>query len=111
MAAKQADAGTLTQIRRLATGSRCVRITRTAEYDLMAHRLKKADVCDEIIDWIDIGRAVKEITLHSFPGLVGQPGYEIKPRMKGILFYVKFALVGLGNPGEYMLIVSAHPDH
>jgi hypothetical protein len=77
----------------------------------MAHRLTKADVCDEIIDWIDNGKAVKEVTIHSIPNLVGQPAYEIKPRMKGHLFYVKVTLVELGQSGEYALVISAHPDH
>lgn len=77
----------------------------------MAHRLTKADICDEIIDWIDRGEPVKEVVLHSFPSLVGQPAYEIKPRMKNTLFYIKVTLVELGQPDEYMLVISAHPDH
>ena len=111
MAAKKADAGTLGEIRRLAAAPRKVRVTKTAQFDLMAHRLTKADVCDEIIAWIDRNEPVKEVVLHSFPGLIGQPAYEIKPRMRNTLFYIKVTLVGLGTPGEYMLVVSAHPDH
>ena len=111
MAAKLADARTLGEIRRLAADAGRVRLSRTAQYDLMAHRLTKADVCDEIIDWIDNGKPVKEVMLHSFQNLVGQPAYEIKPRMKGNLIYVKVTLVELGQPGEYMLVISAHPDH
>lgn len=111
MAAKQADSGTIQEIRRLATDESRVRITQTALYDLMAHRLTKADVCDEIIAWIDRGDPVKEVVLKNFPKLVGQPAYEIKPRMKKTLFYIKVALVELGQPGEYMLVISAHPDH
>ncbi len=51
-----------------------VRLTKTVQFDLMAHRLTKADVCDEIIAWIDRGEPVKEVVLHSFPNLVGQIG-------------------------------------
>ena len=111
MAAKQAALGRSEKY----VGSRQtrgrVRLTKTAQFDLMAHRLTKADVCDEIIDWIDNGEPVKEVVLHSFPNLVGQPAYEIKPRMKNTLFYIKVTLVELGQPGEYMLVISAHPDH
>jgi hypothetical protein len=111
MAAKQADAGTLGEIRRLAADQSRVRLTTTVQFDLMAHRLTKADICDEIIDWIDHGKPVKAVTLHSFPKLVGQPAYEIKPRMRNTLFYIKVTLVELGQPDEYMLVISAHPDH
>ncbi len=111
MAAKQTDAGKLAEIRRLAADPRRVRVTKTVQFDLMAHRLTKADVCDEIIAWIDRGEPVKEVVLHSFPSLVGQTAYEIKPRMRNTLFYIKVTLVELGKPGEYMLVVSAHPDH
>ncbi|MBM4091487.1 MAG: hypothetical protein FJ276_18985 [Planctomycetes bacterium] len=111
MAAKKADAGTLAEIGRLAADPTRVRLTTTVQFDLMAHRLTKADVCDEIIAWIDRGDAVKEVALHGFPGLVGQSAYEIKPRMRNTLFYIKVTLVELGKPGEYILVVSAHPDH
>jgi len=111
MTAKKADAWTLGEIRRLAADQSRVRLTTTVQFDLMAHRLTKADVCDEIIAWIDRGEPVKEVVLHSFPGLVGQSAYEIKPRMRNTLFYIKVTLVELGKPGEYMLVVSAHPDH
>ncbi len=111
MAAKKADAGTLADIRRLAADPSRVRLTTTVQFDLMAHRLTKADMCDEIIDWIDRDEPVKEVVLHSFPNLVGQRAYEIKPRMKKTLFYIKVTLVELGQPDEYLLIISAHPDH
>lgn len=111
MTTRQADAKTLGEIRRLAADPRSVRLSRTVQYDLLAHRLTKADVCDEIIGWIDRGEPVKEVVLHTFPDMVGQPAYEIKPRMKNLLFYIKITLVELGQPGEYMLVISTHPDH
>jgi hypothetical protein len=110
MAATLADARTLGEISRLAADARRVQLSKTAQYHLMAHRLTKADVCDEIIDWIDKNKPVKEVVLHSFPNLVGQSAYEIKPRMKNILFYIKVTLVQLGQADEYMLIISTHPD-
>ena len=117
MAAKQADAGTLGEIRRLAADESRVRLGTTVLYDLMTHGLTKADVCDEIVDWIDSSKPVREVTVHSIPSLLGQPAYQIKPRMKStlinaeVIFYVKVTLVELRQPGEYMLVISAHPDH
>ena len=40
----------------------------------------------------------------------GRPAYEMKPRINNILFYIKVALVELGNPDERMLLISVHPD-
>ncbi len=111
MAAKKAAIETLKEICRLAADSSRVRITQTAMYDLMARQFTKADVCDEIIQWINRGDVVKETTLHTFPNLVGMPAYELKLRINGALFYIKMTLVDLGSPSEYMLLISAHPDH
>jgi hypothetical protein len=111
VAEKKADAKTVGEIRRLAADAGKVRLTKTAQYDLMAHRLTKAEVCDEILGWIDSGEPVKEVVLHNFPNLIGQPAYEIKPRMKNMLFYIKVTLLELGQPDEYMLVISTHPDH
>jgi len=117
VAAKNADATTLRELRRLAADESRVRLGKTTLYDLMAHGLTKADVCDQIIDWIDGAKPVREVAVHSIPGLLGQPAFQIKPRMKSallnaeVLFYVKVTLVELGQPGEYMLVISAHPDH
>jgi hypothetical protein len=35
----------------------------------------------------------------------------MKPRIGGLLFYLKVALCDLETPDEFMLLVSAHPDH
>lgn len=111
MAAKSADAQTISEIRQLAADLQRVRVTKTVEYDLLAHGLTKADICDAIVKWIDASERVKSTILHSFAGKVGQPAYEMKPRIKGKLFYLKVTLVELGEPNEYMLLISAHPDH
>ncbi|NQT38496.1 MAG: hypothetical protein HQ581_13455 [Planctomycetes bacterium] len=113
MAAKSADSHTIQEIRRLAVDPSRVRVTRGTEWDLLAHHLTKEDVCDKIIDWIDADERVKPTTIHSdrFPSLKGQEAYEMKPRIQGTLFYIKVALVELGQPDEYMLVISAHPNH
>lgn len=46
-----------------------------------------------------------------FPALQGEPAYEMKPRIDGVVFYLKVALIKLHQPGEYVLLISAHPDH
>jgi hypothetical protein len=117
MAANHADAKTVQEIRRLAADESRVRVTRQALSDLMAHGLKKADVCDEIVAWIDRNEPVKQVTIHTIPSLLGQPAYEVKPRMRSnlfnaeVIFYIKVTLVELGQPDEYMLVISTHPDH
>lgn len=110
MAAKSADPCVCQQLVRLARDPSRVRLTRTTEYDLLAHGLKKEDVCDEIIAWIDANQRVKPTTLHSVPGMTGQAAYEMKPRINKVLFYIKVTLVRLGTPDEYMLVLSAHPN-
>lgn len=109
MPRNSADANELAVIRRLASDSRHVRITKTAEYDLLANRLTKEDVCDEIVAWIDKGERVKKVTLRGQHA--GQAAFEMKPRISGSLFYFKVTLCELGDPGEFMLIISAHLDH
>ena len=111
MTAKRADAETLKEICRLAADVKRVRFSRAAQYDMAAHHLTEADVRGKIIDWIGRGEPVKEVTIHSIPNLVGHSAYEIKPRMRNMLFYIKVALIELGRPGEHMLVISTHPDH
>lgn len=111
MAPGSADADTIAEIRRLAADPALVTLSKTAEYDLLAHHLTKDDLCDEIIAWIDAKERVKPTTLHSFGTLVGQSAFEMKPRINGQLFYIKVALLQLTEPEESMLVISAHPDH
>lgn len=111
MAAKSADSQTIQEIRRLASDPSKVLTKSQANLDLLAWHLTKEDVCDKIVEWIDAGERVKPTTLHSYSGFEGKPAYEMKPRIKDILFYLKVALVDLGEPDEYMLLISTHPDH
>lgn len=111
MAAKSADSHTVQEILRLASDPSNVLVSRQANSDLLAWRLTKEDVCDKIVEWIDAGERVKPTTLHSYPDFEGEPAYEMKPRIKNMLFYLKVALVELGEPDEYMLLISTHPDH
>jgi len=111
MGARSAKPDEVHQIRRLASDPSKVQMTKTVEYDLLANHLTKEDICDEIVAWIDAGERVKPTTLHTFPGLQGQPAFEMKPVIGGTLFYLKVTLIRLSQPDEYMLLVSAHPDH
>lgn len=111
MAASSADPQIVDEIRRLALAADDIVVTRTAEDDLLARRLTVDDICAAIVDWIDAGERVKPTKLHSFPGLQGEPAYEMKPRIDGLVFYLKVALIKLHQPGEYLLLISAHPDH
>lgn len=109
MAGNSADANELAEIRRLASDPSKVRVTKTVEFDLLGRNLTKTDICDEIVAWIDAGERVKKVTLRGQHA--GQSAFEMKPRIGGMLFYLKVTLCELGDPGEYMLIISAHPDH
>ncbi len=109
MPGSSAGANELAEIRRLALDPTKVRMTRTAEYDLLANHLTKADICDEIVVWIDSGERVKPVILRGQHA--GQRAYEMKPRINGLLFYLKVTLCELGDSGEFMLIISSHLDH
>jgi len=109
MSRNSADANELAQVRRLASDPSRVRITRTAEYDLLAKRLTKVDICDEIVAWIDKGERLKKVTLRGQHA--GQAAYEMKPRIAGSMFYLKVTLCELSEPGEFMLLISSHLDH
>jgi len=109
MPAAYADAKERATIRRLACDSARVRVTTTAEYDLLARGLTKRDICDEIISWIDRGERMKKVTLRG--DHAGQPAFECKPRINGDLLYVKVTVCELGAPGENMLLISSHLDH
>ena len=111
MPARSADPLLVQEIRRFASDPNDVMMTQTVQYDLVAHQLTKEEICQSIIRWIDAGERIKPTQLHSFPGLQGLPAYEMKPRIRGVLFYLKVALFELHQPGEYMLLISAHPDH
>ncbi len=109
MAAHSANANERATIRRFAADPSLVRVTRTAQYDLLGHGLTKDEVCGEIVAWIDNGQAVKKVILRGVHA--GAPAFEMKPRINGVLFYLKAALCDLDAPGEYMLLISVHPDH
>jgi hypothetical protein len=84
-------------------------VTKTAQYDLLGHNLTKEDICNEIVRWLDAGQRVKKVILRGEH--VGAAAFEMKPRLKGTLFYLKVTLCDLGEPDETLLLISAHPDH
>ena len=104
--AKSAEPETIKDIRRLASDPEKVMVTKTVEYDLLASNLTK---CDEIARYVDSGARVKLTILHGTHA--GQTAYEMKPRIDGRLFYIKVTFISLSEPEEYMLLISAHPDH
>ncbi|MBN1588020.1 MAG: hypothetical protein JW888_00730 [Pirellulales bacterium] len=109
MAGNSADSNERAEIRRLASDPTEVRVTKSVEYSLLTHHLSKEDVCDEIVAWIDTGNRVKKVVLRGRH--VGQAAFEMKPRINNVLFYFKLTLCELGEPGEYALLISVHPDY
>ena len=59
MASQSADPTERDAIRRLAADSQMVRVTRTAQYDLLGHQISKEEICDAVIAWIDDGSRIK----------------------------------------------------
>jgi hypothetical protein len=109
MADDSPDKDELAEIHRLASDPTKVELTTTAKYDLMGAGLTKDDLCEEIVAWIDRGERVKKVTLKGRHA--GRAAYEMKPRINNALFYLKLTLCELGERDEYLLVVSAHPDH
>jgi hypothetical protein len=106
---QSADASERAAIRRFAADSDLVRVTRTVQYDLLGRALTKADVCAEIVAWIDAGKRVKKVVMRGKDA--GAPAFEMKPRINGMLLYLKVALCDVDTPDAYMVLISAHPDH
>lgn len=99
------------QIHLLASEPESVNLSRQAQSDLLSYGLTKADVCDEIVTWIDAGERVKVTTLHSYMGLIGQKAFELKPRIEGRIYYVKVMIQISSDTEELLLIISTHLNH
>lgn len=109
--ASNADAQTIALIRHLAANDQFTFVSNKARWDMIAHGVKRADIADAMVDWIDAGERVKPIVVHSFPGRQGDPGYEMKPRFNGAIWYIKVSIDDRGGPDEGLALLSAHPDH
>lgn len=106
-----ADQDTIALIRRLASAPNDVWTSSQARSDMQAHNLRLDEVCDVIVGWIDDAERVKSTVLHSSKGRVGQAAWEMKPRINGVLFYLKVTVDDRGRPGESLGVLSCHPDH
>lgn len=109
MPKKTADPAIVRRIRRLAGSPSTVRTTTQAKSDLLAWKLTTDDVCRAIQQWIDANEPVNEIVTTRAVGHVGKPAYVIKPCLCNAVWYVKVTVAECD--GEYLLLVSAHPDH
>src|SRR5262245_39853115 len=111
MASSNADSQTIALIRQLAADEGFAFISNQAMSDLMAHKLRQGDVADAIVDWIDAGERVKPTAIHSIPGREGDPAHEMKPKINGIVWYLKVAIDDRGGRNQGLALLSAHPDH
>ena len=109
--ASNADPQTVALIRQLAANGQFTFISNQAQSDMMAHNVKLTDVADAIVDWIDAGERVKETVIHTIPGRTGDPAYEMKPRINGVIWYLKVAIDDRGGSDEGLALLSSHPDH
>ena len=110
MAKKTAHTDIVRLIRKLAGSPELAQTTKSAYYDMMAWSLKKTDVCDAIVKWIDEKKEVEEIMTKYATGQTGKPAYVMKPLLCGQVFYVKVTLPLTAGGTENLLIVSTHPD-
>jgi hypothetical protein len=109
--ALNADAQSIAMIRRLALKPDAIWPSSQVVSDLMAYNLTIDDICDAMIEWLDEGERVKPTVIKSISGRVGQPAFEMKPRIDGRLWYIKIAIDDPGGTDERMALLSAHVDH
>jgi len=102
---------TVDLLRQLAEEPDRVEVFGTAKYSLMGSDLTKEDVCDAICKWIDMGKPVKETTIHTIPELIDEAAYEMKPKLNKQRYYLKVYIEKVEDSDELMLILSAHPDY
>ncbi len=95
-------------LRSLAADPGQVTATQRVVFDLMAHGLTIADVCDALWHWLVDGRPVERTTMHGQD--LGAPAFEIWPELAGRKFYCKFLVRGNPLLQQLLLVVSAHPD-
>ena len=108
MARQPTDPQSIQRIRVLAGDPDKVGTTKMAEYDIMGRGLTKHEVCDILRDWIAQGNEVRQTTMIGKDA--GAPGYEIRPTINNVLFYIKVILRHPGTPDEMLYIVSVHPN-
>jgi len=108
VARKPADTQSLARIYDLAGSPDKVGTTSTAEYDMMGRDLTKHDVCEILRDWIDQKKPVRQTTMTGKDA--GTPGYEIKPTINDVLFYIKVIVRAPNTADESLYIISVHPN-
>ena len=109
--ASSADAQTIAAIRRLSLNLDAIWVSPQVVSDLMAHNLTLDDICDAMIDWIDKGERVKPTVIKNIPSRIGQPAYEMKPRIAESIWYIKVVIDNPGTAEEQLCMLSAHVDH
>ena len=107
--ANNASAAEVAKIRALASKPDQVKTTKGVTYSLMSLNLTTDDICSEIVGLIDAGERVKPVTLHSFPGKIGNQAYEMKTTINQSRIYIKVTIETIAS-GEEMLILSSHRD-
>lgn len=107
MAKAVADASEIQLLGALAAAPNKAQTTGTAYYDMLAHGLTTADICDALLDWIAEGKPIKKTVMRGKDA--GKPGFEIWPEFSGRTFYCKY-VIRQKPSGERLIVVSAHLD-
>ena len=109
MTKKIADQRFLHKILRLLSKPKEVKVTQTANYDMMGQNLTKEGVCALLIEHLEFE---KEITQTEMRGAdAGNPGFECKFKIDNKMFYFKMVIRQMDLPEEYLRLVSAHVNH
>ncbi len=111
MPPSSADPQTVQLIRRLALKPDAVWPAPQVVSDLMAYNLTMDDICDALVDWIDKNERIKPTVIKNIPSRVGQPAFEMKPRISSSIWYIKVVIDDVGTADEKMAMLSAHVDH
>jgi hypothetical protein len=110
MAKKFASKEVREKIRRLASNPEKVILSGKAAYGLMCTSLAKLGVCDEICEWIDKNQAIREQETTEPPEHAEKPVYVIKPKIDGVIYYIRLGIDEANILSERLIIISVHPD-
>lgn len=107
---KKALNETILKIRKLAEDPGNVRLTDKAKWGLMGSPLTKLGLCNEIVNWVNSGQNFREGVTTEPPEHKGKVFYTFKPRIEGVLYYIRLSIEEDETKNEWLLIISMHPD-
>ncbi len=106
-----ADSNTIDKLLQLASDSDSVRFDEHTTGTMLAWGLTKYGVLEAVIEEIESGERVKLTKVKKHPkGMVGQPAFEVTPKIDNKRFYVRMAVFEPTEGQEALLVISVHLD-